>query len=322
MRRTLTYSLITLCALVMVGCSGRRNGKATAFQPHAFPPVPEPPAVIVEPQEKAEYVISNYWNKFLSQTYPCDTNVVNGVLADDLEKAFGTYVTFLEGTCPIDFGRKAMAGFFDKVEKFQASDTSSNVFGFFEKMVPKYLYDPNSPVRNEDLYLPYVSRLAVSEYSDPDFKPSYSFETQMCSLNMIGSPAADFTFTDLSGKRHTLYSVKAGTTLLFFTNPGCPACKEIMESLTSDEEISALVASGRLAVVNIYIDDELDKWREYASVYPKNWYNGYDQSYIIRSDVTYNVRAIPSLYVLDSEKKVIMKDAPVEVVLPYLETLK
>jgi len=68
--------------------------------------------------------------------------------------------------------------------------------------------------------------------------------------------------------------------------------------------------------------EALDKWREYASVYPKNWYNGYDQSYIIRSDVTYNVRAIPSLYVLDSEKKVIMKDAPVEVVIPYLDNLK
>ena len=284
--------------------------------------MPEPPAVIVEPREKAEYVISNYWNKFLSQAYPCDSNVVNGVLADDVEKALGTFVTFLENVCPIDFGRKAMAGFFDMVEKFQTADTSSNVFGFFEKMVPKYLYDPNSPVRNEDLYLPYVSRLAVSEYSDPDLKPSYSFETQMCSLNMIGSPAADFIFTDLAGKRHTLYGIKAETTLLFFTNPGCPACKEIIESLTSDGKIAALVASGRLAVVNVYIDEELDKWREYASVYPKNWYNGYDQSYIIRSDVTYNVRAIPSLYVLDSEKKVIMKDAPVENVLPYLDNLK
>lgn len=284
--------------------------------------MPEPPAVIVEPREKAEYVISNYWNKFLSQAYPCDSNVVNGVLADDVEKALGTFVTFLENACPIDFGRKAMAGFFDMVEKFQTADTSSNVFGFFEKMVPKYLYDPNSPVRNEDLYLPYVSRLAVSEYSDPDLKPSYSFETQMCSLNMIGSPAADFIFTDLAGKRHTLYGIKAETTLLFFTNPGCPACKEIIESLTSDGKIAALVASGRLAVVNVYIDEELDKWREYASVYPKNWYNGYDQSYIIRSDVTYNVRAIPSLYVLDSEKKVIMKDAPVENVLPYLDNLK
>ena len=322
MGRTLTYSLAILCALVAAGCGGRGNGKSAAFRPHAFPPMPEPPAVIVEPGKKAEYVVSNYWNDFLGQSYPCDSNVVNGVLADDVEKALGTYVTLLEKACDIGFGRKAMAGFFGKVEKFQAADTSSNVFAFFEKMVPKYLYDPNSPVRNEDLYLPYVSRLAASEYSDPDLKPSYSFEAGMCSLNMIGSPAADFTFTDLAGRRHTLYAVKAETTLLFFTNPGCPACKEIIESLTSDESIAALVASGRLAVVNVYIDEELDKWREYASVYPKDWYNGYDQSYIIRSDVTYNVRAIPSLYVLDSEKKVNMKDAPVEDVLPYLDNLK
>ncbi len=306
----------------MVACGGRKAKEATAFLPHDFPPMPEPPAVIVEPAKKAEYVVSNYWNDFLGQSYPCDSNVVNGVLSDDVENALGTYVTLLERNFDIDFGRKAMAGFFDKVEKFQAADTSSNVFGFFEKMVPKYLYDPNSPVRNEDLYLPYVSRLAVSEYSDPDSRPSYSFEAKMCSLNMIGSPAADFTFTDLGGKRHTLYSVKAETTLLFFTNPGCPACKEIIESLTCDGKIATLVASGRLAVVNVYIDEELDKWREYASVYPKNWYNGYDQSYLIRSDVTYNVRAIPSLYVLDSEKNVIMKDAPVENVLSYLENLK
>lgn len=95
-----------------------------------------------------------------------------------------------------------------------------------------------------------------------------------------------------------------------------------MEHLVADERIASLVASGRLAVVNIYIDDELDKWREYASVYPKDWYNGYDQSYLIRSDITYNVRAIPSLYVLDSEKRVVMKDAPAEVVLPYLDNLK
>ena len=64
-----------------------------------------------------------------------------------------------------------------------------------------------------------------------------------------------------------------------------------------------------------------------------NWTNGVNMprfilrigttaSYIIRSDVTYNVRAIPSLYVLDYEKKVIMKDAPVENVLPYLDNLK
>ena len=322
--RTLTYSLLVFCSALLVGCKvggSGKNGASEAFTPHAFPALPEPPAVISQPQEKTEYVISNYWNEFLGKSYPCDSNVVNGVAADEVEKALGTYVTILENACSIDFGRKAMASFFDKLEKFQSADTSSNVFGFFEEMVPKYLYDPNSPVRNEDLYLPYVSRLATSELVDPDMRPAYDHDARMCSLNMIGTPAADFTFTDLSGRRHTLYSIKAETTLLFFTNPGCPACKEIIESLTSSGHIASLVASGKLAVVNVYIDDELDKWREYASVYPKNWYNGYDQSYLIRSDITYNVRAIPSLYVLDSSKRVLMKDAPVEAVLPYLENL-
>lgn len=315
---------MVVCAVMAFGCKSGNSGKggaSAAFAPHSFPPMPEPPAVMSQPQERAEYVVSNYWNAFLDKSYPCDSNVVNGVSADDVEKALGSYVTLLENACPIDFGRKAMAAFFDKVEKFQSADTSSNVFGFFEKMVAKYLYDPNSPVRNEDLYLPYVSRLAVSPFVDPEMRPAYDHDAKMCSLNMIGSPAADFTFTDLSGRRHTLYGIKAETTLLFFTNPGCPACKEIIGSLTSNERIAALVSSGRLAVVNVYIDEELDKWREYASVYPRNWYNGYDQSYLIRSDITYNVRAIPSLYLLDSSKRVLMKDAPVETILPYLENL-
>ncbi len=327
MRRLQAYSLIAALAVAIAvlaaGCGGRGASKAggEVFKPHHFPALPKPPAMVTEPREATEYVLSNYWNEFLSKTFPCDSGIVNGVPAEEVEKALGTYVTLLESGVGVDFGRKAMAGFFDKVEKFQAADTSSNVFGFFEEMVPKYLYDPNSPVRNEDLYLPYVSGLAVSAFVDPEMRLSYSYNVKLCSLNKVGTPAADFTFTDLSGKRHSLYGIKAETTLLFFTNPGCPACKEIIQSLTSDEVIPGLVASGRLAVVNVYIDEDIPLWRQYASEYPSSWYNGYDQSYLIRSDLIYDVRAIPSLYVLDGEKKVIMKDAPVETVLPYLENL-
>ena len=327
MRRLQAYSLIAALvaalAVLAAGCGGRGAAKSggEAFRPHHFPALPEPPAMVTEPREATEYVLSNYWNEFLSKSCPCDSGIVNGVPAEEVEKALGTYVTLLEQGAGVDFGRKAMAGFFDKVEKFQAADTSSNVFDFFEEMVPKYLYDPNSPVRNEDLYLPYVSGLAASAFVDPEMRRSYSYNVKLCSLNKIGTPAADFTFTDLSGKRRSLYGIKAETTLLFFTNPGCPACKEIIQSLTTDEVIPGLVASGRLAIVNVYIDEDIPLWRQYASEYPSSWYNGYDQSYLIRSDLIYDVRAIPSLYVLDGEKKVIMKDAPVEAVLPYLENL-
>ena len=77
-------------------------------------------------------------------------------------------------------------------------------------------------------------------------------------------------------------------------------------------------ASGRLAVVNVYIDQELDKWREYAAGYPSGWISGYDHNYIIRTDQLYSVRAIPSLYLLDSSKNVILKDAPQDKVFDFL----
>jgi hypothetical protein len=45
-------------------------------------------------------------------------------------------------------------------------------------------------------------------------------------------------------------------------------------------------------------------------IYPDEWYNGFDPDLAIRTDNLYSVRAIPSLYLLDQDKRVIMKDAP------------
>ena len=236
-------------------------------------------------------------------------------------KALAGYLSLLEQNCPVDFSRKAISEFYGKVERFEASDTSTNMLEYFEGKVAEYLYDPNSPLRNEDLFLPFVSGLEASRYIPEDSKMLYEYQVKMCSLNRIGTPAADFMFTDCAGKKHSLYSIKADVVLLFFSNPGCPACEAITRMIEMDNRISTLVKSRKLAVVNIYIDQELDKWKEMSASYPPEWHCGYDQDYVIRTDVTYDVRAIPSLYILDKDKKVVMKDAPVENVLAYLGKL-
>ena len=53
-------------------------------------------------------------------------------------------------------------------------------------------------------------------------------------------------------------------------------------------------------------------------IYPATWYNGFDPDFIIRADLLYNVRAIPSLYLLDKDKTVILKDAVTGRVLEFL----
>ena len=140
----------------------------------------------------------------------------------------------------------------------------------------------------------------------------------MCSLNRVGQKAADFRFADRMGNFTSLYDIKSEYTLLFFSNPGCEACMQIINVLNSDPLISSLIQQRRLAVVNVYIDEDIQAWRSYMPIYPEEWYNGFDPDFVLKENTLYNIRAIPSLYLLDSDKRVIMKDAPEERLFNYL----
>ena len=146
-------------------------------------------------------------------------------------------------------------------------------------------------------------------------------EAKMCSLNRIGRQAADFRFADRKGRMRNLYDIEAETILLFFSNPGCEACMNIINMLNGTPQVAELIAAGRLAVLNIYIDEDIQAWRSYMPIYPETWYNGFDPDLVLRGNDVYCVRAIPSLYVLDAQKKVILKDAPEQKVLDLLMSL-
>ena len=178
--------------------------------------------------------------------------------------------------------------------------------------VNSYLYDTESPYRNEELYLPFVQGLAASEFTPESIRAGYADDAQMCSINRIGKAAEDFDMETLDGQRLHLYGIKADYILLMFSNPECQACDDITEILKTDKHILGLTESGKLAVVNMFIDEELDVWREAALTYPESWYNCFDPIPVIRENRVYNVRAIPTLYILDKDKKVVLKDAPFE----------
>ena len=210
---------------------------------------------------------------------------------------------------------------YSKADACESADTASNVFETMTGLVEKYLYDPNSPLRNEDLYGVYAKELSLCGRLQEIEREKYAREAALCSLNGIGTPAADFEFSDKRGVTKRLYDIKADYTLLFFSNPGCKACKEIIETLTDALAVSGLISTGKLAVVNVYIDEDLSAWYEYMPIYPEDWYNGFDPNGVIRADTLYNVRAIPSLYLLDKDKIVLAKDAPQENVFAFLERL-
>ena len=305
--RRLLPSIAAVAVLLSSGC-GQSGSRESG--PHPFP-VPEVPSMIGSGREAVGYLAAHFWDSFTdtSQIYVCDSSIVNGVLESDVEQAFADWAGYLRSGTPDD-AREAVSAMFRRIAAFERRDTSTNVFETVSSLAEKYLYDPNSPLRSEDLYLPFASAMSSSPLVPPEKRAVYEYDAKMCSLNRTGSPAADFRFMDKAGRSNTLYGIEAEYTLLFFSNPGCEACKYIIDALESDTALGSMVSSGRLAVANIYIDEDIEAWYGYQDIYPDSWYNGYDPDFIIRTDLLYNVRAIPSLYLLDRDKKVLLKDAP------------
>ncbi len=306
MRNVIHISVLAL-ALFAAGCG--RNNRTEQFKALPFPET-TPPGMMTEAQDIAGYLAVNFWNGLTDpeREYPCDSSLVSGVSRDEVEKRFADWVMILN-MLPRDEADKAVSKLYDRAAACERKDTSSNVFDTFNDLAVRYFYDPNSPVRNEDHYHAYVKRLATYEGLDEAERGKYEFETSMTGLNRTGTVAADFRFSDRNGRMYTLHGIKAPMTLLFFSNPGCNACMDIINVLKGEPSIAGMIADGRLAVLNIYIDEDLQAWKDYMPVYPEEWYNGFDPDFVIRNDSIYNVRAIPSLYLLDGEKRVILKDA-------------
>ena len=311
------FNIAVMVALV-TGCGQK---KAEQFQALPFPDV-VPPAMMEEPQDRLEYLAFNTWNKLLdtARDFPSDSVLVSGVRKGDIEQKFANWIQVLD-MVERNKAERAIIKLYEGAAACEKARPSSNVFETMTELVEKYFFDPNSPLRDEDYYGVYAQKLSTYPGLSSEMQTKYARDARLCALNKVGAKAADFRFADRRGKIQTLYGVKAPYTLLFFSNPGCEACMSIINVLKGEPAIAQMISSGWLAILNIYIDEDLDAWRSYMPIYPEEWYNGFDPDFAIRNEELYNVRAIPSLYLLDADKTVLLKDAPENKLFDYLVRL-
>lgn len=216
-------------------------------------------------------------------------------------------------TQPLDSSRHIL----DTLLKFYASDSAAmrQLVGF---LTPP-LSDPNSQIRNDELYIPLLEAVIASPFYDSTEKIRPQFQLDMAMKNRVGYPATDFTYTLANGMKGRLYDVAAPYTLVYINNPDCHACKEMLEWMTASTVIANQLKSGKLKLVAIYPDEDVAIWRDHLKDVPGEWINGYDADLAIRREELYDLRAIPSLYLLDRDKKVLLKDCTsVDMVEAYL----
>ena len=299
------------------GCNG--NNQATIRQeatPVKFPHV-QLPGYINDNAQAVSYMARNYWDKFFAmEAREGLSGAVHGVDSISFEEAFGMYAQLLSMAQPKDMAG-SVKELFNNLDSLALEGERKPLLAVMSR-AEHYFYDPNSPVLDEEIYLCALNGiLAAKSLSEVD-KLQYEYQHRICSLNRTGTPAADFTFRELNGRNPSagaatfgryvekrLYDIKAEYTLIFFNNPDCNACAEILDAI-KNSPLTGLVKRGELKVLAMYIDEDLTAWRENSGKYPKEWIYAYDHNLILRDNNIYGLRAIPSLYLLDKEKRVIL----------------
>ena len=297
------YLFFYLLLIVLVSCNSKQeSAKENSIEKKQFK-IAEIPVYIASTDEQADYMAINYWMNL-------DFSDSSSVKDSDIKELFLTDYTLLVSSREEDVIRKSFALLLKNSAKQEA------VREFFISELEDLLYNPNSKLRNDNVYAVFLEQL-LDENIDDLRRSKYLSDLNIVNQNRVGSKSNDFNYTLINGKTASLHKTKAEMTLLFFFNPDCHTCEDYIASIQNENSnINKYIKSGKIKVLAVYPDEEVDLWREKYDKIPASWVNCYDKEQILRS--LYDLRAIPSVYLLDSDKNVILKDVYIEAVEEFL----
>lgn len=303
MRKAALTILAFITAMAVCGQtgSGMNAPGGTTADESARPaelPLPSIPQTLTAPEDRAAYLTAHFWDAmdFADTTLTADRTF--------MEQNFANFASVFPALTPQAL-KAAVSTLMTK------ASASTAAYRTLTDIAEKYLYDPNSPMLNEEHYIAFLEETAGSPLLSEAERSKQAFNLRCALKNRQGTVAADFSYTDRQGRRRTLHTTEAETLMLIFYDPDCEHCTEMMDKMKGDTALHDAVTSGSVKVLAIYSDGDRPLWDKTKGGLPAEWTVGFDTS-DIQEHGTYILRAMPTVYILDAGKTVIAKDFPTE----------
>ena len=257
-------------------------------------PLPSIPQTLTAPEDRAAYLTAHFWDAmdFADTTLTADRAF--------MEQNFANFASVFPALTPQAL-KAAVSSLMAK------ASASTAAYRTLTDIAEKYLYDPNSPMLNEEHYVAFLEETAGSPLLSEAERSKQAFNLRCALKNRQGTVAADFSYTDRQGRHRTLHTTEAETLMLIFYDPDCGHCTEIMDKMKGDTALRDAITSGSIKVLAIYSDGDRPLWERTKGGLPAEWTVGFDTSGI-QEHGTYILRAMPTVYILDREKRVIAKE--------------
>lgn len=279
------YIISILALVALVGCGGR-NSKPSVESSNT--------TENISPAELLQQRIDHYWDDFDFE----DDKQLTMLSREQMVYALSEYVTIIPEESADSLMRTLI----------RRASTSHAMLDYFYTLCEIVLHNPNSVLRNDEYYIPVLEELVASPLLDEYERIAPAYDLEIALKNRIGRVATDFVYTLEDGTQGNLHDIKANYTILMFSNPECPLCGEIMRQIASSQLLTALIEHGVLKVLTLYPDEDIAHWRKYIDNIPSEWIRAYDKGGVLTKERLYNLSAIPALYLLDRDKRVLIKD--------------
>lgn len=313
-RSPLAYLYALVGALACLSCATRSAEQSTASTTDTLAPLvrhpeepeplerPTPPLHLQRPEQKARYMLDHFWDKMDF----ADTTLIRHPA---MEFAFADYCGLLTS-----FSADEVEGaLLRPLEKSEGS-----MLLFVLSMYRTLLYEAASPIMSEAHYRTILKWAIRSPKVAAAYQEQARLILELLDKNSVGSQATDFIYTTTEGTQRHLKHQKAARTLLVFATPDCPTCSHWLEQLEQAPIIAESIGAGRLGVLVIYLQSSEEQFMQATSNLPSHYEAGYDAEDKIMSAQLYDIKASPTIYLLERGGKVLLKDATRERIIQYL----
>lgn len=166
---------------------------------------------------------------------------------------------------------------------------------------------PASPFHDDSLSAVSLRHRQGSRWLAPEERMAAAIRLRVLDANRPGHRAADFGLL-LSDGRRTMFSETAGQggTLLIVFDPSCRRCQEFVAALQRDARFGRLLEQRLLHIVCADADADPCLWEAMKSDLPPAWTAGMATD--DRLATCYDLRAFPSVYLLDRQLRVAAHD--------------
>lgn len=257
--------------------------------------LPDIPSILNTPSDRANYLTEHYWDHFDFK----DTTYLH--LPAITEQALVDFMDLMNHVEAEQVG-KALSIL------YRQAATEPKMAAYFWKTMSGYWNDPNSPMRNDDFFIALCRAVEKEDRIDIAIRSIAAFKRKVTSRNKVGITAADFVYTLASGRQARMSQLEAPYLILCFHNPECGTCAENLYAMKRSSLLVRMLESKHVAVLTLYPDEDINLWRKHLHELSPQWINAFDQGHVLMDENRYYLNALPSFYLLDKDKKVVLKD--------------